>query len=124
MKPNSILIPILLGFALVLGISIGSFLNFPVKPISLVESNERETKLRQIIDYINYEYVDQVNTDSLLDLTIEDLLKKLDPHSTRNVFLTFVDQCLQHFALGRKPEAIVNQLGITRHDRIFQMTGA
>ena len=81
MKPNNITIPILLGIALVLGISIGSFLNFPVKPIALVESNERETKLRQIIDYINYEYVDEVNTDSLLDLTIDDLLKKLDPHS-------------------------------------------
>ena len=82
MKPNNILIPILLGFALVLGISIGSFLNFPVKPISLAQSDEREMKLRQIMDYINYEYVDQVDTDSLLDLTIEDLVKKLDPHST------------------------------------------
>lgn len=82
MKTNNVLIPIILGFALVLGITIGSFLNFPVKPIALVESNERESKLRQIIDYINYEYVDEVNTDSLLDLTIEDLLKKLDPHST------------------------------------------
>lgn len=82
MKPNNILLPIVLGFALVLGITIGSFLNFPVKPMSLVESNEREIKLRQIIDYINYEYVDEVNTDSLMDLTIEDLLKKLDPHST------------------------------------------
>ena len=82
MKPNNILIPIFLGIALVLGITIGSFLNFPVKPMALVESNEREVKLRQIIDYINYEYVDEVNTDSLLDLTIEDLLKKLDPHSS------------------------------------------
>lgn len=82
MNPNNILIPILLGIALVLGISIGSFLNFPVKPMALVESNDREVKLRQIIDYINYEYVDDVNTDSLLDLTIEDLLKKLDPHSS------------------------------------------
>lgn len=81
MKPNKVLIPIFLGLTLVLGISIGSFMNFPVKPISLVESNERESKLRQIIDYINYEYVDDVNTDSLLDLTISDLLKKLDPHS-------------------------------------------
>ena len=82
MKTNKIFLPIILGFALVIGITIGSFLNFPVKPISLVESNAREGKLRQIIDYINYEYVDEVNTDSLLDLTIDDLLKKLDPHST------------------------------------------
>jgi carboxyl-terminal processing protease len=72
----------MLGIALVLGVSIGSFLNFPVKPMALVESNEREFKLRQIIDYISYEYVDDVNTDSLLDLTIKDLLKKLDPHSS------------------------------------------
>ena len=82
MRAKKFTYPIFIGAALALGIGIGSFLNFPVKPISLVESQERESKLRQIIDYINYEYVDEVNTDSLLDLTIDDLLKKLDPHSS------------------------------------------
>lgn len=46
------------------------------------ESSQRESKIRQIINYIDFEYVDQVNTDSLLDLTIAELVRKLDPHST------------------------------------------
>jgi len=50
--------------------------------VALNEESEREQKLRQIIDYIDYEYVDQVNTDSLLDQTISELLHHLDPHST------------------------------------------
>lgn len=50
--------------------------------MALNERSEREQKLRQIIDYIDYEYVDQVNTDSLLDQTISELLHHLDPHST------------------------------------------
>ena len=45
------------------------------------ESSQRENKIRQIINYIDYDYVDQLNTDSLLDITINDLLRKLDPHS-------------------------------------------
>ncbi len=48
----------------------------------MTESGQRESKLRQIINYIDYEYVDAMDTDSLLDITIADLLHKLDPHST------------------------------------------
>lgn len=64
------------------GIGLGIFFNFPHQTVVFNEASEREQKLRQIINYIDYEYVDQVNTDSLLDQTISELLQHLDPHST------------------------------------------
>lgn len=64
------------------GIVIGVYFNFPNRSIAMSSSQMRENKLRQIINYINYDYVDKLNTDSLLDLTIADLVQKLDPHST------------------------------------------
>lgn len=82
MNNSKQLYPILLGLAVIFGIFLGLFFNFPHQTVALNEKSEREQKLRQIIDYIDYEYVDQVNTDSLLDQTISELLHHLDPHST------------------------------------------
>lgn len=79
---NKVLYPLYLSLAVILGIALGSTLNFPHQTIAFNHESEREQKLRQIINYIDYEYVDQVNTDSLLDQTISELLHHLDPHST------------------------------------------
>lgn len=81
---NKRLIYLPIGFALCIaaGIYWGSKLNYPSKPVSLIAANMREKKIKQLINYIEYEYVDEVNTDSLLDLTITDMLRRLDPHST------------------------------------------
>jgi carboxyl-terminal processing protease len=68
--------------AVIFGVFLGLFFNFPNQAVALNKKGEREQKLRQIIDYIDYEYVDKVNTDSLLDQTISELLHHLDPHST------------------------------------------
>lgn len=40
-----------------------------------------QSKLNQIIDYIDNEYVDSTDREKLVDQTIENLLQKLDPHS-------------------------------------------
>ncbi len=81
---NKLVLPILIGLAATLGLLIGMFMNYPSRQFTLAqdETGEREQKIRQIIDYIDFEYVDDVNTDSLLDITITDLLRRLDPHST------------------------------------------
>jgi carboxyl-terminal processing protease len=34
-----------------------------------------------LINFINSEYVDDVNSDSIVDLTVNSILEKLDPHS-------------------------------------------
>ena len=82
MKSYKLYLPILLALAIATGILIGKKLNFPSSPVGMSTEDMREQKIKQIINFIDYDYVDQVNTDSLLDITISDLLRKLDPHST------------------------------------------
>ena len=82
MKISKIYLPIIIAMAIVTGIYIGKRMDYSARPVALMDEDIREQKLHQIINYIDYEYVDAVNTDSLLDLTISDLLRKLDPHST------------------------------------------
>ena len=82
MKSFKIYLPMILALAVVTGIMIGKRMNYPSRPVAMMDEDMREQKLRQLINYIDYDYVDEVNTDSLLDLTITDLLHKLDPHSS------------------------------------------
>lgn len=46
------------------------------------QMSSREDKLREVMHYIDQQYVDEVNADSLLEQTISGLLDKLDPHSS------------------------------------------
>ena len=46
---------------------------------------------------------------------------KLQPHGAGHMLLDFVDGGLQHLALGREPEAVIDQLRVTRHNRILQV---
>ncbi len=82
MKASQIYLPLLTAILLILGMFIGSRYDYPARPARILAEEEKEQKIRQIINYIDYEYVDDVNTDSLLDLTIKDMLHRLDPHST------------------------------------------
>lgn len=81
MKNRSNLFPIYFAIAALFGLMIGMFMDFPMKKFGYSPNEAREQKVKQIINYVDFEYVDKVNTDSLLDLTITDLLKRLDPHS-------------------------------------------
>ena len=79
---NKIYIPLFLAISVALGIFIGSTLNYPKKnTVMLFNRNPQEEKIKKLIDYIQYDYVDKIDTDSLLDGTIRQILGKLDPHS-------------------------------------------
>ena len=78
---NSNSVPIYLGIAIAIGIFIGSFLNFTNKSGSIFGTSTAESKIKRLIDYIQYDYVDEVNTDKLLDGAINQIVSKLDPHS-------------------------------------------
>ncbi|MGO4771642.1 S41 family peptidase [Flavobacterium sp. W22_SRS_FK3] len=80
MKFNSKYLPIVIGATFALGIVLGSLMNAPVED-SLLAKNYSKTKLNKLIDFINNEYVDSVNTDSIVNLTVDNILSKLDPHS-------------------------------------------
>ena len=75
-------LPIYLAIAVIFGILIGTFFNAGKNVgLSLSGKSPKEIKVRRLIDYIQRDYVDNVDTDSLLDDAIADMLSKLDPHS-------------------------------------------
>lgn len=75
-------IPLIVGVAIATGVFIGGKLNFTDTSDRLFTSNSKKDKLNRLIDYIDYEYVDDVNTDSIVDVTVNGILDNLDPHST------------------------------------------
>ncbi|MCO5724342.1 S41 family peptidase [Robiginitalea marina] len=81
MKRNYYLAPVVVAAALALGIFMGGKLHFGDTPEKLFSTNSKKDKLNRLIDYIDYEYVDQVDTDSIVDVTVNNILDKLDPHS-------------------------------------------
>src|SRR5262249_34202777 len=55
---------------------------------------------------------------------VDAALVELKRHRAGNELLALVDRGLQHLALGREPEAVVDQLGVFRHQLILEMAGA
>lgn len=81
MKKSWYIWPSVLALALAIGIFIGGKLHFNDTPEKLFTTNSKKDKLNRLIDYIDYEYVDDINTDSIVDVTVNNILEKLDPHS-------------------------------------------
>ncbi len=73
--------PVIVASVLAIGIFVGGKLNFNDSPEKLFTTNSKKDKLNRLIDYIDYEYVDEINTDSIVDVTVNNILNKLDPHS-------------------------------------------
>jgi len=73
----SVYIPTIIAVTLVIGIFFGNRLSRNAgNQISKVN------KLDAIVDLIQSAYVDSISTDTLIESTIPELLKKLDPHTT------------------------------------------
>lgn len=81
MKKSFYIWPTAIALALSLGIFLGGKLNFNDTPEKLFSTNSKKDKLNRLIDFIDYEYVDEINTDSIVDVTVNNILNKLDPHS-------------------------------------------
>ncbi len=76
MKHNYL--PIYFGIAVVIGMAIGTFFNYQPKGAALYN---KEQKIQNLIQLIEHDYVDVVDTDKLLDNVAEGIVAKLDPHS-------------------------------------------
>ena len=74
-------LPLWIGLAIAIGVFIGSKLNFSDSKEVIFATNSKKDKLNRLIDYIDYEYVDPINTDSIVDVTVNGILENLDPHS-------------------------------------------
>lgn len=77
---SSVYIPVLLALAVVVGILIGNRLNRNAGKNYPATSNVN--KFDAIVNLIQNAYVDSISTDSLIEKTIPQLLKNLDPHTT------------------------------------------
>ncbi len=93
MKIKNYIFPIVLGGVLALGVFLGKSISdfnavrsipepTPVIEVDTVVENPSKVKLGKLIDYIEKEYVDKVDADSIVDLTVNGILTKLDPHSS------------------------------------------
>lgn len=80
MKLNKIYLPIIIAVSVAIGLLMGSFLNFPSEKRGMI-SGSHKSKLNKLMDFIESEYIDDVDTDSIVDLTVNSILEKLDPHS-------------------------------------------
>lgn len=80
MKKTRIFGPLIVFSSIAFGILLGSLLNFS-SPSLVLEKNSYKNKLNKLIDFIENEYVDSINTDSIVDITVNNILEKLDPHS-------------------------------------------
>ena len=80
MKINPKYFPILIFGALAFGILLGGWLNFPEQNQFLTKNNSKN-KLNKLLDFIDNEYVDKVNSDSITNRAIDNILAQLDPHS-------------------------------------------
>ena len=76
---SQIRLPIIIAFAIVAGMLIGA---------NVASDSEKDNgllkslyKFRQVLTYIDNDYVDKVKTEDLVEKAISDLLVDLDPHS-------------------------------------------
>ena len=79
MKRNNIFLFLIVLLSITIGYLFGSknILNFR----TLSSENKSINKLDRLITYLTSDYVDKINSDSLVSKVIEDIIDKLDPHS-------------------------------------------
>ncbi|MCZ6519952.1 MAG: peptidase S41, partial [Bacteroidetes bacterium] len=75
----SVRLPFLLAVAIAAGIFIGASMADPKTPSNALLSTL--IKFREIITFVDKDYVDDVDTDNLVEEAIVEMLEKLDPHS-------------------------------------------
>lgn len=76
-----LLYPLLFAAMLAVGIGIGWQLHPTSSGKVSVFSRTQYNQLDEILNYIDNRYVDTVNTDKLFSVAVDEMFKKLDPHS-------------------------------------------
>ena len=76
-----VFLPFFLGVAIALGVFIGYFLSGSSIGPAHLKGLQQSSKLNDVLDYINEEYVDTLNREQLEEDAIVSLLTQLDPHS-------------------------------------------
>jgi len=80
-KKTVILLPILIAVSVAIGMLAGNMLKKNANPAFSGMTFAHPNKIATIIDLINQGYVDDVNTSDIIEETIPEILKNLDPHT-------------------------------------------
>jgi len=113
---SQIRLPLFLAIAIAAGILIGA--NMADKSSSASDLVNSIYKFREILNYIEKNYVDEVQTDDLVESAITDMLKKLDPHT---VYIPAEDQQYSESQLEGNFEGIGIEYNIFK-DTIYVVT--
>ena len=81
-KKITLLIPLLIAVSVAAGILIGNLLNRNSQTGFAGLNTGSSNKISTILQLIEQGYVDSVNTASIIEKTIPEILKNLDPHTT------------------------------------------
>lgn len=80
MKKNS-RTPLLLAISMVIGIALGTFTATRFGESKLNIINTGSNKINYLLQLIDYNYVDTVDVDSLVEVALPKIISELDPHS-------------------------------------------
>jgi carboxyl-terminal processing protease len=80
-KKLQVWLPLLFSLVMIIGMMIGYRLRENTRAAKSFFHFDRRSPLQQVLDLISLKYVDAINTDTLADMAIEEILLKLDPHS-------------------------------------------
>ncbi|MBP1631136.1 MAG: hypothetical protein H6Q15_2029 [Bacteroidetes bacterium] len=108
---NKSRLPLVISISIVFGILIGYYL-LPKGNSSSISSNAQKNivdKFAYLLGYINDDYVDKVDIDSLADKAIASFMEELDPHS---VYLTAADNKKEQESLNGSFDGIGVQFRI------------
>jgi carboxyl-terminal processing protease len=79
-KKTIIIIPLIIAISVASGIVIGNLLKQNSQPVFSI-GHTKPSKLTSILQLIETGYVDSVNTTEIIEKTIPEILKNLDPHT-------------------------------------------
>jgi carboxyl-terminal processing protease len=82
MKKVNLYIPILIAVSVAAGIIIGNLLKKNSQTFMPGFQVAKTDKLSTVLNLIQHDYVDSVNTASIIEKTIPEILENLDPHTT------------------------------------------
>jgi carboxyl-terminal processing protease len=81
MKRLQVWVPLLFSVVLIAGMWFGAEIRKNVPESRGIFDTRKRSSLQEVVDLVNRNYVDKVNTDTLADDAIQAMLQQLDPHS-------------------------------------------
>lgn len=101
MRKNNYLWPLLLATTLIAGLWLGVFLQKRLNP-TFSSDHPARIKINQLMDLIETDYVDDIDTESVVDMAIGNILEQLDPHSVyiNQDELEYVEQSMKGSFVG------------------------